>query len=49
MKWESVEHFIYKFTSLFSDINVDDLYDKYCDYKTQMKTSVMTPGMRQKL
>ena len=34
MKWESVEHFIYKFTSLFSDINVDDLYDKYCDYKT---------------
>jgi len=33
-KWESVEHFIYKFTSLFSDINVDDLYDEFCDYKT---------------
>lgn len=32
VKWESVEHFIYKFT-LFSDI-VDDLYDEFCDYKT---------------
>ena len=30
-------------------INVDDLYDEFCDYKTHMKTSVMTPGMRQKL
>lgn len=33
-KWESIEFFLGKFKSLFTDIHVDELYDEFCDYMT---------------
>lgn len=32
--WESIEFFLSNFSSLFSNVNLDELYDEFCDYKT---------------
>lgn len=33
-EWESVEFFLAKFQSFFVDMNMDALYDEFCDYQT---------------
>ena len=33
-KWESIEFFIAKFNSIFTSMDMDRLYDEFCDYKT---------------
>ena len=33
-KWESIEFFVAKFNSIFASIDMDRLYDEFCDYKT---------------
>lgn len=34
-KWGSLEFFLARLESLFSDINIDELYDAFCDYETR--------------
>ena len=33
-KWESIDFFVAKFNSIFTSMDMDRLYDEFCDYKT---------------
>ncbi|XP_068677860.1 uncharacterized protein [Montipora foliosa] len=33
-KWESVEYFLSRFQSALNTVNIDELYDEFCDYKS---------------
>ena len=33
-KWESVEYFLSLFQSALNTVNIDELYDEFCDYKS---------------
>ena len=33
-RWQSVEYFLTKFQSFFTDMNIDELHDEFCDYQT---------------